>query len=425
MVLLANSKLRYACLPIAVLGFAIANGVLSNSVAAWAVVSQAITQPIAVCGPLLGAFAAWDAANYGRPGSLSRFKLAPDFGLRALSTIWLSGVIWSIFCYLIWGSAVAIEAFLEKPWGQPTWSWIVSGALSLAAQASVGSAIGFIWPTFLAPAITAMLIFATNGALVLLPGWHNQSFLSGGFTQVQQVAFEINEAVLWSQALWFSGVAILGLSICTIRLGAPFSTSMIRVTVGLLIATTGLIQVVNSRDGFFKYEHSGWQYVCSGKPSICLHPAFANKRDEISLAIASTLGHIEGTPFSSNRYEWTNRGYLGEPSKGSIAFHLDRFSSGWQSQLRLELSRDLLTAGSAVGGPCDATNDESETGAFAGLKSIVAAWLAETPSAAIPFGREEEAAATRFAKMTEAQKNLWLSANVEKICSSKLKPNDF
>lgn len=316
-------------------------------------------------------------------------------------------------------------SFKDDLWGQPTWPWIISGGLALLAQVSCGLSIGFLWPTFMAPAATAILFFTINGALVLLPGLHNQNLLSGGFTQVQQVAFRVNDSVLWSQALWFAGATVLGLAFCALRLPVSLRKLVITASTGSFLALTGLIQIVGSQSGFFIYEHSGWNYTCAGSPSICLHPAYATRKQEIASAISPTVNHLQGTTFSSTRYEWTNRGLLGEPSNGSIAFHLDRFDADWQARLRSELARDLLTAGSAVGGPCDRMDAGREQGAFVGLKSIVVAWLADSDNAAITFGKDEVSAADRFRRMPEAQKKLWLSRNAVKICSSRLSPSDF
>ncbi|MFM5968930.1 MAG: hypothetical protein ACKOQ8_07845 [Micrococcales bacterium] len=313
----------------------------------------------------------------------------------------------------------------DQPWGAPTWSWLVSGAASIAAQVGFGTVLGFVWPTVLAPALTAVTTFTISGALVILQVLPNQALLSGGFTQTQQVTFAINETILWSQALWFVGLGILSLAIITLTQRWREPKTIALVLLGIATSAAGFSAVTGSAIGFFNYTHSGWTYICSGQPQMCLHPALETNREQIATALQPTLGHLSGTPFGSTRYELTNRGYLGEPSNGSRAFHIDRFDEGWGTRVRLELARDLLTAGSASGGPCDADDDSSEVGAFAGLKSIIVAWLAEVPEAAIAFSNEEKSALQRFMDRNETEKKTWLLSKVSKICRSQLEPVDF
>lgn len=420
-----RSKLAFAALPIAALGFVIGHTVISNAIPAWAIATQAAIQPIAVCGPLLAAFSAWSAADFGRTTMRSRLRLSLESGFRAVFLVWASNIVWALLCYALWLAALFSLMATGHTWGAPTWSWLASGAASIAAQVGLGTALGFVWPTVLAPALTAVTTFTINGALVILQVLPNQSLLSGGFTQTQQVTFAINETILWSQALWFVGLGIVGLAIIALTQRWREPKAIALVLLGIATSAAGFSSVTGSAIGFFNYTHSGWTYICNGQPQVCLHPALETNRENIASALQPMLTHLNGTPFGSTRYELTNRGYLGEPSHGSRAFHIDRFDEGWDTRVRLELARDLLTAGSASGGPCDGDSDSNEAGAFAGLKSIIVAWLAEVPDAAIAFSNEEKTAHQRFIKRNETEKKTWLINNVSKICESRLQPMDF
>ena len=423
--LFLRSRVKFAVLPVVLLGIFLGQPLLDAGLPTWANATQAAVQPIAVCGPLLAAFAAWDAADFGRKSSRNRLRLANRGGVAAIASVWLASAAWAFLAFTLWVALFLVAQTGAEPWGDITWSWVVSSACAVLAQASAGCALGFVWPTFLAPAATAMLIFFVNATVMLVPVLPNQTLLSAAFSQVQEVAFSINNSILWAQAVWFVGIATVLFSLALWRLNASVRTKIGTLITGSAAAAVGLTLIVASPNGFFEYNHSGWDYTCSAITKICLHPAYNPKRAQIEAALEPTLRHLEQTTFSASRYEWTNRGLLGEPRAGAIAFHLDSLSPGWQQAIRLELSRDILTAGSSSGGPCDSSSGDSDPGAFSGLKSIVAAWLADTPEAALPTGTQEISAMNRFQKLSERDKQSWLSAHTTAICNSTLNSDDF
>lgn len=423
--IILRSRLRFAVLPIALLALFLGQQLFDPGIPTWVNATQAVVQPIAVCGPLLAAFAAWDATDFGRVAARKRMRLSRNGGAAAIASVWLGSASWAVLSFALWATLLLVSQVNNQPWGTITWPWLVSATCALLAQVSAGAVLGYFWPTFLAPAVAAVVLFFINGAVVLIPVLHNQTLLSAAFSQVQQVAFTINLPILWAQALWFTGIAIIGLAIALGSLSAPTKTKINVLLTGTTAAAAGLALIVTSPGGFFEYTHSGWDYVCSKITKICVHPALEKAIPQIDDALEPTLAHIERTNFSASRYEWTNRGLLGEPSSGAIAFHLDSLSPGWKQNLRLELSRDLLTAGSSSGGPCDKVNGDADPGAVAGLKSIIAAWLADAPEAAIPNGAQEIGAKSRFDKLSEIDRQSWLFAHTNAICTSTLNSDDF
>jgi hypothetical protein len=387
---------------------------------------QAVVSAIIIVAPLLAGMSAWEASRASGAGVRSSWKLA----MPTRSGVWSLGAasaLWSVLVYVLLAVAVLTPFVGRATWGGPTWSWLLAGAISVATHSMIGTSIGLLIPAILTPALVAVGLYAANGVILIGGASSRLSLLSLGFTQTQQPAFAINHSILLEQSLWFAGLFLFFAGIASL-IGARSTGSIAVISLGAVVASAGVLGVFLNPNGFFLFNHDNWAYSCrqvSGS-TICLHPAYVFTRDEIESELEPMVDRLQGTPWEIGRLEWTNRGYLGTPSEGAIAFHLDRKSDGWGEGMRIELAQDLLTSGSQSGGPCESVTPASVDAAYTGPTSLIASWMA-TGSANSRISRilGFEAHAKRFDALSDAERAVWLDTNLDEICDGSLSPDQL
>lgn len=395
---------------------------LMNIMGTWTEASAAAVQSVVIGGPLFGALAAWQSGSIARGSYREQLDLSKDFGVKASLGVYLGNTIWALTSYLALVVIVHLQVAPQASWGQPTWVWLLGGAISLALHVAGGHLLGFLIPGFLTPMLAALALFSVD-AFLMLSGGGPRSILSPGYSQVQVVAFPINQGILVFQALWFLGLTVASLSMVSLFLKGPKAMRWVSLSLAVLGAGVSGFLVSASPTGFYILSVDHWSPVCAGSPSVCIHPAHESKRDLITKALEPTLEHLEGTTFVGTQYEWRNRGFLGAPSVGAIAFHLDGIDGPWAPAMRQELVRDLFSPGSQSGGPCE--NGGPGSIAYASLGNLLAGWLTDDPNTLERVAAEDRASAKLFLSWNEEKKKSWLSANTQLICSGSLTSKSF
>jgi hypothetical protein len=400
----------------------IAETQMNDGLTIWAEGSAAAVQSILVGGPLFGALTAWQTGSILRSSSKEQLTLSHDQGSRAWVQIFLGELFWAAGSYL--GVVIIVHAQLlgRANWGGPTWVWLVGSFFALAFHVACGLLAGFISSGFLTPLLTAVLLYVFDGAL-LLTNSNPLTYLSPGYSQVQEVAFGINQAMLAFQGLWYVGATLVVLSLASFFVRRLILGNLSALAVGLTLSCFGVIGI-SMHPGFFIFTHSGWTPQCEGSPTICVHPAVSLQEPEITAALLPTVRHIDGTAFGGTKYVWSNRGLLAEPQGGEITWHLDALTAGWQQDMRQELATDLLTPGSGSGGPCDTIASSSQF-AYSSLGSIVLNWLSNESDMYLGVAPQDKNAAKRFASLTELQKRAWLNRHESQICTGSISAADF
>lgn len=395
---------------------------LINIMGTWAEASAAAVQCLTIGGPLFGALAAWQSGSISRGSNREQLNLSKDFGVKASLGVYLGNVIWALLSYIVLVVIVHLQVASQASWGQPTWIWLLGGAISMALHVAGGHLLGFFIPGFLTPMLAALVLFSVD-AFLMLAGAGPRSLLSPGYSQVQVDAFLINQEVLGLQALWFFCLAVGCLALVMLSLQGPKVMRWVSLSLAVLGAGVSGFFVSVSPTGFYILSVDHWAPVCAGAPSVCIHPAHESKRDAITAALKPTLDHLEGTSFAGTQYEWRNRGYLGAPSSGAIAFHLDGIGGSWAPAMRMELVGDLFSPGSQSGGPCEIGGSKSI--AYSSLGNLLAGWLTDDPNTYDRVAVEDRVSAKLFLSWTEAKKKAWLSANTQQICSGSLNSKSF
>jgi hypothetical protein len=265
-------------------------------------------------------------------------------------------------------------------------------------------------------------LYVFDGAL-LLTNSNPLTYLSPGYSQIQEVAFGINHVMLAFQGLWYVGATLVVLSFASFFVRRSKLGNLSALALGLIVSCVGVIGI-SMHPGFFIFTHSGWMPKCDGSPTICVHPAVSLQEPEIAAALLPTVRHIDGTAFGGTKYVWSNRGLLAEPKRGEITWHLDGLTTGWQQDMRQELATDLLTPGSGSGGPCDSIASSSQF-AYSSLGSIVVNWLSNESDRFLGVALQDKNAATHFASLTELQKRAWLNQHASQICTGSISAADF
>ena len=400
----------------------IAETQMNNGFTIWAEASAASVQSILVGGPLFAALTAWQTGSILRSPIREQLVLAQDQGYKAWVQIYLGNLFWASATYLSVVLLIHMQLLGRASWGSPTWIWISSSVVAMALHVAFGLLAGFISSGFLAPLITATAMYVLDGAL-LVTNSNPLTYLSPGYSQVQEVAFGINFLMLEFQAVWYLGAALVVLTLASFYIQGSTKKKLASLAMGLFIATVGVLGI-SINPGFFVFTHSSWNPLCEGEPVICVHPAFEFQESEINKALSPTVRHIDGTAFGGSRYTWTNRGVLGLPRQGEIAWHLDGLNGSWKQEMRRELATDLLTPGSESGGPCEGFPPTSQF-AYSSLGSIVVNWISEEPNLFRGVAKFDSKAASQFDGYTESQKKHWLDQNVEKICDGSISASDF
>lgn len=403
----------------------VATSTQPTGLALWADASGALVQTISITGPMFGALAAWNSIPTARQEIADQWITSRDDGIGASMNTLLSSLIWAWATFLFGVSVVLIHTSLSATWGQPNWVWLLSGALSLGLQVILGHVFGRVIPFFLTPAFVALGLFVVNAAVFLSGGSSRLAFLSPGYAQTQQVAFSVNTEILWAQTGWFLGLSMVVVAVYSLRFRSRRKLAAAMCVPGIVLSCLGFSGILGSANGFFVYSHAEWKYSCTGVPQVCIHPAYESTHEQINKALLPVIERTADTPFGTLRYEWTNRGYLGQPTLGAQAFHLDRLGPFWKENLRAEFARDLLTPGSQSGGPCEITNTENDLSAYDGLGTVVAAWIAGEVELESLRSPDEIDSANWFHALSEEKKKAWVTANLETICSGQLQANNF
>lgn len=423
--LILRNRAKFGAPIVAALMAYVATTTQPTGLALWADASGAIVQTISITGPMFGALAAWNSIPTARQEIADQWRTSPDDGSRASLSMLLSSLIWAWSTYLVGVSIVLIETSLSATWGQPNWVWLLGGALSLGLHVILGHVFGQLIPLFLTPAFVALGLFVANATVFLAGGSSRLAFLSPGYAQTQQVAFSVNTEILWAQIGWFLGLAMVVVGVSSLRFRSRRSLAAAICVPGIVLSFLGFSGIQASANGFFIYSHAEWKYSCTGVPQVCIHPAYEKTHEQINEALSPVIESTADTPFGTLRYEWTNRGYLGQPSLGAQAFHLDRLGPFWKENLRAELARDLLTPGSQSGGPCEITKTENDLSAYDGLGTIVAAWIAGEVELESLRSPAEIDSANWFHALNDEKKKAWVTANLATICSGQLQATNF
>jgi len=410
-----------------VVGWIIANGTLWSGLSIWSNASQAVVVSVLLTGPLFAGVASWDSSRFGRYGLRDHWRQAGDGGRAAVLILASATSFWALASYIVVGALLLVPVGFRATWSQPAWVWLASAGVALLVHVAAGFVAGLLFPSLITPPVAVVALYAADQFVFIGGAILNVRIplLSWSFNQAQSPTFQPNLAIFASQLAWYLGILVILWTAAVICVTGWRRIFAMVVPVAVLLSAVGVITIFTNPDGPLVLKHQ-FSYACAGKaPTICVPPAYKLAAEDIRSAVQPVAKRLVGTPFQIDRVELTNRGYLGDPHSGAIAFHMDNMAPGWADQDVLEMAQGILTPQSGTGSICDEGVASTDPGVSQSYLAGVAAWIAGRPD----FAAQTDGVATGSYKwivhLTPESRSKWLTQHVQAICSNSLTAADF
>ena len=393
---------KWLVLPLAAAGILYGKQVVPVGPAVWPVIVSALAYSVVLIGPIAaGVAAVAGTRSYRRNTGVMEQLSARGPAAAGLSELGAL-LIWVLVGFAIVLGALYVPAALSATWSGPDGLRTVTTVLGMLLYVVIGYVVGRVIPSRLSPAVVALVLFAGATVLdnsssgyrweLLLPV--NQHF-ADEFSPLNPVAFR-------GQLVWYLGLGLLLVAGWALRHSGRSRPGVSAVTAGIVIAGLGA-GVVISQNGKYILDGDHPVWTCRGaQPQICLHPALADARQQVSAALIPVVDRLAGTPFQVRRAEQRPRGVGSTPTPGAVGFALDDTRPASLTLAGRELAVNALGDQDTCFA-ADATSDGYE------LAQLVGAWAAGDPSLYTPTTAAGTAARRWFLGLSPALRRRWLT----------------
>ncbi len=437
------------------LGFALRD-LFASPIVIWPEEVVALRDAITFYGPLFAAAAAWMATRESRRGAGELLATTPLPAAARQITTWAGTAIAATVAYVLLVIPVMVVTATRATWGGPDWWPVMVGLTAMVAHSALGFAAGTWFPSrYVAPTI-AILLFLGQLYVGTVAG-HEASpltivsrlddrlgewrYLSPIAETSRDVSYGIWPAVGMWQALWFLGGAGVMLSLAAMR-PRPTLGPAIALAISLVVSlggATGVVQRTGSEPfgpAFQRHTETqpaaAWEPACAGDLiSVCVHPAYAARLDELATRTNRVLAPVAGrpgVPTTVIQHDPSSR--IGSPStlpaEGSITISLDT-DIGWT----MFYIAHWLESGSMR------TREETTVSEEGGMvQTVIARWLLLQAGESIhlsgftlidPAGPEATINdhVTRFAALDEAARSRWFDIHIADLLGGTLTLDDL
>jgi len=383
--------------------------------AVWSYVTGAVTTGALLMGPLAAGVAAFTGSRSARRGVAAGELLGARHVLSAPGAALAAVLTWTMTAYAVVVAVLFIPCAVQANWGGPSWLWVGSAGLGIAASVCVGFAAGRLLPWRFTPVVVAVGAFLIDAFVETGSGWTVS--LSPAAERLLLPFDDVRRGLLGGQALWYAGLIVAALGAVAVAARARRRETSAIVVTAVILLGTGATVVHAEGPAFASYPPLRW--VCTGNaPQVCVHPAFAHALGMVQARADGVADRLAGTPFAITRVEQHPRGARWEPTPGAVSFGLDSLHPDALQQAMLEM------AAGAMGYP-DSCYTRQTSNLTLDLTLIVVSWAAGYPQRPDAAFAVQRSAYDRFAALSAADHKAWLTAHATAIRDCALAPADF
>lgn len=389
--------------------------------AVWSYVTAAVTTSALLIGPLAAGVACWSGSRSARRGVADGERLAARGALAAPAAAMAALLSWTMLAYGTVAAVLFVWCATRATWGGPSWLWLGSATLGIAASTCVGYAAGRAMPWRFTPLAVAIGIFVVDAYFES----HSDlwaAVLAPAADRILLPFDEVRRGLLGGQVLWYAGLiaAAFGVVALVVRANQRETVAILAAAVVLLGLGASVVHMQGS--AFAAFIPLRW--VCRGSaPQVCVHPAFAHALDEVAAGADSVAGRLAATPFPIERVEQHPRGPRWAPTPGAVSYGLDSARPGALRQAMLEIAAGAMNyPTSCLSLP---PQQEQQPGSGRDLMLIVVTWAAGYPEAPLPGFTQVRSAYDWFTALPADNRSTWMTAHASAIRNCTLTAADF
>lgn len=410
----------WSALALVAVGLYAAVAVLDDG-AVWSYVTAAVTTSALLIAPLAAGVACWSGSRSTRRGVGHGERLAARSALAAPATALVALLFWTMVAYGTVAAVLFILCATRATWGGPSWQWLGSAALGIAASVCLGYALGRAMPWRFTPLGGATGVFLADAYFETHSDrW--EAVLAPAADRVLVPFDEVRRGLLGGQALWYAGLiaAALGVVALVVRAGRRETGAILAAAVVLLSAGASVVHTQGS--AFTTFLPLRWD--CRGSaPQVCVHPAFAHALDKVGAGANGIADRLAATPFAIERVEQHPRGARWAPTRGAVSFGLDSARPADLRQAMLEIAAGAMNyPTSCLSLP---PQQWQQPGSGRDLVLTVVTWAAGYPEAPLPGLAQLRSAYDWFTALPADRRSTWVTAHASAIRNCALAAADF
>ena len=389
--------------------------------AVWSYVTAAVTASALLIGPLAAGVACWSGSRSARRGVAHDERLAARGVLAAPAAALAALLSWTMVAYGTVTAVLFIWCATRATWGGPSWLWLGSAALGIAASACVGYAIGRAMPWRFTSLGVAIGIFLVD-AYFESHSDHWAAVLAPAADRILLPFDEVRRGLLGGQVLWYAGLIATALGVVALvgRAGWRETVAILATAVVLLGAGASVVHTQGS--AFATFLPLRW--VCrDSAPQVCVHPAFAHALDEVAAGADGVAGRLAATPFAIERVEQHPRGARWAPTPGAVSYGLDSAKPAALRQAMLEIAAGAMNYPTSCFSLPPQREPQLEPGRD--LVLIVVTWAAGYPEAPLPGFAQLRSAYDWFTVLPVDRRSTWMTVHASSIQNCTLAAADF
>lgn len=425
--------------------------------------------------PFVAGVAAWMGSRDGRRGTGDLVTATVRPRWEAQLATWAATVIWAVGAYLVF-MAVTL-ALLGRPvaWGGLPWWSVAADGVGVAAFASVGFALGAIFPgRFVTPIAAFAGLFAmgtssqigfsaSGGWALILP-----TMSTGNFGQDAGIFYQFLPDLPMARVMFLAGIALtaVGLLGLPVSAGGPrLRRSAAAVTVtGAAAVVAAIALAFTAQVGPYGTVIPALHDAASDRPvpytpvcgnagiPVCLQPAYRPYLSDVTTALRPVISQVTGLPGAPGRASQVAAVFATGPGPGAggvgqipalkgsppvlylplgaiaLPGSFGDDSGSFVSQLKVEAVHAFVTSGDAYGDPAqqavEAVMLQSAGIPLTQQPQALGAtpWplMSGGPRSAGRYPPQIAAAARRFAALPAATRHAWLAAHMPVLRAGRL-----